>query len=120
MKGHVDEKLRALVPIRIGSPGKSELVQCWAWIDTAFNGSLVLPRSTAEALRLPLESSAEAVLADGSIVAMESFCCRIEWFGHTYDTQSVINEGEYGLLGTMLLAGHRLEIDYSSGTVSVG
>ena len=85
MKGHVDEKRRALLAIRIAAPESDEFVQCWAWIDTAFNGSLVLPRKTAAELQLPIESSAEAVLADGTRVAMETFGCKLEWFGRAYD-----------------------------------
>lgn len=66
-----------------------------------------------------MESSAEAVLADGSTVAMETYGCQVEWFGRNYDTQVVTNEGEYALLGTILLTGRRLEIDYGSGTVNI-
>ena len=29
------------------------------------------------------------------------------------------NESAYGLVGTMLLAGHKLEIDYAEGTVTL-
>lgn len=119
MKGHVDEKCRALVAIRIAAPDRDEFVQCWAWIDTAFNGSLVLPRNTAAELQLPMESSAEAVLADGTRVAMETFGCKVEWFGRAYDTQIVTNDGEYALLGTILLSGRRLEIDYANGNVFI-
>jgi clan AA aspartic protease len=119
MKGHVDEKHRALVAIRIAAPESDEFVQCWAWIDTAFNGSLVLPRITAAELRLPMESSGEAILADGTKVAMETFGCKVEWFDREYDTQIVTNDGEYALLGTILLSGRRLEIDYANGEVFI-
>ena len=44
---------------------------------------------------------------------------RVEWFGATFDTQVVANESEYALLGTTLLAGHRLQIDYTTRTVSL-
>ena len=119
MNGQVDEEQRALVAIRLAAPDSERFIQCWAWIDTAFNGSLVLPRSTVEELRLTMESSAEAVLADGTKVAMETFGCQVEWFGRTYDTQVFTNDRQYALLGTILLTDRRLEIDYSHGTVSV-
>jgi hypothetical protein len=38
MKGHVDEKQRALIAVRVAVPAVGRIVQCWAWIDTAFNG----------------------------------------------------------------------------------
>lgn len=50
---------------------------------------------------------------------METFRCQIEWLGGTYDTQIVTNEGEYPLLGTMLLSGKCLTIDYISRNVSI-
>lgn len=72
MNGHVDEKLRALVPIRIASTNGEEFCDLWAWIDTAFNGSLVVPRSALKKLDLIMESSAEAILADGTKVELET------------------------------------------------
>lgn len=91
MKGHVDEALRALLPIRV-SNSSSEFHEVVAWVDTAFNGSLVLPRSAIEQLGLVQASSAEAVLGDGNTVQLETFACTIEWFGKTYDTQIVAND----------------------------
>jgi clan AA aspartic protease len=119
MNGHVDEKQRALIAVRLAAPFGERFAQCWAWINTAFNGSLVLPKSIFDELQLPMESPAEAVLADGSKVAMETYGCQVEWFGRNYDTQVVTNDGDYALLGTILLTGWRLEIDYASGIVNI-
>lgn len=80
MNGHV-EKQRALTGVRLATPGGERFLKCWASIDTAFNGSLVLLKSIVDELKLPMESSAEAVLADGSQVAMETYGCQVEWFG---------------------------------------
>ncbi len=90
-----------------------------AWVDTAFNGSLVLPNSLAKDLGLAVESCVEAVLADGNIVELESHGCRIEWFGKAYNTQAMTNDSKYALLGTIMLDGHMLTIDYASKTVSL-
>ena len=89
------------------------------WIDTAFNGGLVLPRKQIADLGLVQESSAEAILADGRPVELETFACVVDWFGKSYETQIVANEGEYPLLGTILLDGHRLEIDHGAKTVDL-
>ena len=119
MNGHVDEHLRALIPIRVAAKD-GEPHELLAWIDTAFNGSLVIPQVKVDELRLPRESSAEAILSKWATksnwkltVAPSSGSAR------TYDTQIVTNDGEYGLIGTMLLAGHKLEIDYVAGTVTL-
>jgi clan AA aspartic protease len=89
------------------------------WIDTAFNGGLTMPRSQVAGLGLVQESSAEAVLADGRTVELETFACFVDWFGNTYKTQIAAGDGQYPLLGTMLLAGHRLNIDYVTKSVEV-
>jgi len=119
VKGFVDDKLRALihVPVSASSAGKREEIV--VWIDTAFNGALVLPRKQIAKLGLVKESSAEAILADGHSVELETFACFFEWFGNSYETQIVANDGEYPLLGTMLLDGHRLNIDYQTKTVEL-
>ncbi len=86
-------------------------------MDTAFNGGLTTPQSLAAALGLATGVSANAVLADESGVALDSFICYVDWFGATYRTQAVATDAAYPLLGTQLLAGRRLVIDYAAGTV---
>ncbi len=89
------------------------------WIDTAFNGGMVVPRKQIAELGLVKESSAEAVLANGSSVELETYACFFDWFGDSYETQIVANDGKYPLLGTMLLDGRRLNIDYEANTVEL-
>jgi len=120
MKGFVDDKLRALVRIPVSASRGGERTEMVAWIDTAFNGGLVIPRKLIAELGLEKESSAEAILADGHSVELETFACFFDWFGQSYETQIVANDGAYPLLGTMLLDGHRLIIDYESKTVELG
>ena len=88
-----------------------------AWIDTAFNGGLAIPRKQVTELGLSKQSSAEAILADGRSVELETFACFLDWFGNTYETQVAASDGEYPLLGTMLLDGRRLDINYGTKTV---
>jgi predicted aspartyl protease len=80
---------------------------------------LAIPRAQVAALGLDQESSAEAVLADGSTVELETFACFLDWFGNTYQTQVAASDGEYPLLGTMLLDGHRLTVDFAAKTVGL-
>ncbi len=90
-----------------------------AWVDTAFNGGLTIPRSLIAALGLAHEGSIDAVLADGRTVTVETFDCFLDWFGNTYRTQVVASDAAHPLLGTQLLAGRRLTVDYAAGTVDV-
>lgn len=119
MKGYVDNNLRALTRISVSASTDGPRTEMDAWIDTAFNGTLVLPRTRIAELRLVKESSAEAVLANGHLVELETFACFLDWFGKTFETQIVANDGEYPLLGTMLLDGHHLMIDYQAKTVEL-
>jgi predicted aspartyl protease len=88
-------------------------------VDTAFNGGLTIPRPLVVSLGLTQESSIEAILADGRTVALETFGCYFDWFGGTYQTQVVASDSAYPLLGTQLLASHRLVIDYTAKTVEL-
>jgi hypothetical protein len=92
MKGHVDQEMRALLPIRIGKRNATPELEIYAWLDTAFNGELV---------------------------ELETYGCSIHWLGKVYDTQVVTNESEYGLIGTGLLIDRIITVDYRAKTVSV-
>ena len=119
MKGFVDEKLRALIRVPVSAAKEGERREIVVWIDTAFNGGLVVPKHQIEELGLVQESAAEAILADGQSVELEMYQCFIDWFGETYETQVAANESKFPLLGTQLLEGHRLEVDYRSQTVEI-
>ncbi len=119
MKGFVDEKLRALLRVPVSASRDGERTDLVVWIDTAFNGGLAIPHREVTGLGLVKESSAEAILADGRCVELETFACFFDWFGNCYETQVAASDGEYPLLGTMLLDGHRLEIDYAAKTVEL-
>ena len=119
MKGVVDEKLRALIRVPVSSATDGKRIKIVVWIDTAFNGGLVIPKRQIEELGLIQESAAEAILADGQSVELEMFQCFVDWFGTTYETQVAANESEFPLLGTQLLDGHKLEIDYQTKTIEL-
>lgn len=119
MTGFVDEESRALIRIPVSASRGGNRTDVIVWIDTAFNGGLAVPRKYIAALALPKQSTAEAILADGRTVELETFACFLDWFGNTYETQIAASDGEYALLGTMLLDGHQLAIDYVAKTVEL-
>ena len=112
MKGIVDERNRALITISVGRRIDGPFEDVMAWIDTAFDGHLVF--STRLIRRLGLDSlvETEAILADGSKVALETFICFVDWFGQRFPVQVIANEGMFPLLGTELLANRELSISY--------
>ncbi|MCA9187691.1 MAG: hypothetical protein R3E01_15120 [Pirellulaceae bacterium] len=119
MNGIVDDSRRALVDLRVGRTESEQPSTITVWVDTAFDGFLVFPRTMIEDLGLDQEALAEAILADGRHVTLESYGCHVEWFGKTVAAQVIANEGQLPLLGTELLAEHRLVVDYAARTVAL-
>jgi len=117
VNGIVDESMRALLDVSVAADKAGQKQVLRAWIDTAFNGRLVIPRQQIERLGLKQASTTQAILADGHPVDLETFTCHVEWFGDVYRTQVVANDGEFALLGTVLLADRKLTIDYKTKTV---
>jgi clan AA aspartic protease len=119
VKGSVDADLRALIEVSLSpSPNRPKSIVV-AWIDTAFNGGLVLPRQQIDHLGLQECSSTSAILADGQQVQLPTYTCYLDWFGKEYRTQVIANEGTYALLGTMLLDGHDFAVSYKRRTLSL-
>ena len=119
MNGLVDEFGRALLNLKIRSNAEAESVGIVAWIDTAFNGELVIPRSTIETANLQQSAGIRARLADGNEVTMESFTCLLDWFGGMRMVEVIANDGQTPLLGIGLLIGRRLTVDYVELTVTL-
>jgi len=52
VNGIVDEKLRALIRVPVSASTDGERKEIVVWIDTAFNGGLVIPKPRIEELGL--------------------------------------------------------------------
>jgi clan AA aspartic protease len=110
MNGRVDESGRALITVSIRSSDASSSQSFDAWIDTGFNGDLVLPQRQIDDLSLSPSGTLKAMLADGSEIALQRFTCLIDWFGETRELDVGANTGEFPLLGVGLLVGRDLRI----------
>ena len=113
MNGVVDERQRALLSIEVRKSASSEPQAVITWIDTAFDGHLVFSHELIQKLQLEFLVESEAILADGQKVVLETFICYIDWFGVLTPLQVIANEGKFPLLGTGLLAGRTLHIEYA-------
>lgn len=88
-------------------------------IDTGFNDHLTLPPQAVSAMNLPLYSSTEARLADGSQALLSIHLATIVWDG-IEKLVPVLAAGYKPLLGSSLMAGYHLEIDFQeNGLVSL-
>ena len=95
MTGFVDDKLRALLHVPVSASRDGNRTEILVWIDTAFNGGLVIPRKQVAELGLVQQSSAEAILADGHVVELETLACFFEWFSGSYETQIVASGSRF-------------------------
>lgn len=119
MNGLVDEFGRALLDLTIRSTCNDVPVEVTVWVDTAFNGELVVSRAIVESLRLQQSAGVRAILADGNKVTLESYACVLDWFEDQRAVEVIANNGQMPLLGIGLLTGHRLVVDYPSNIVSL-
>ncbi len=119
MIGHVDDAGRALVTLHLRSSEHSVSSPITIWIDTAFDGELVLPTALISDLGLMQSAAVQATLADGSTTVLESFHCVVDWFGTPRRIEAIANDGRFPLLGVGLLRGRRLVIDFVAGTVEL-
>lgn len=88
-----------------------------AIIDTGFNGSLELPASLSTRLKTESLGFIDAELAAGVTIREELFEVQIDFDGEPVAAQVTFADVQFVLVGTRLLARHRLEIDFVSGTI---
>jgi clan AA aspartic protease len=88
-------------------------------VDTGFNDYLTLPLQAIKLMNLPLYSSVSARLADNSESLLPIHLATILWDGDK-KVVPVLATGLKPLLGTNLLKGFRLEVDFdANGLVSI-
>ena len=83
-------------------------------VDSGFTASLTLPVTMVTAMGLARQSGGIALLADGSVRQFDICATEVAW-GGTWRTVLVSAVGNEPLLGTRLLAGHKLVIEVVPG-----
>ncbi|CAD6492956.1 MAG: hypothetical protein CHKLHMKO_00382 [Candidatus Argoarchaeum ethanivorans] len=87
-------------------------------LDTGFSGHLCLPITTAVSLGLELTGLERVELADGTILEDEPvFSGRMEWNEGIVDVDIVLTKSADALLGTALLGGMEVRLNYSTNEV---
>jgi clan AA aspartic protease len=105
--------LHPLVPVTFSLPGRADLTIEFV-VDTGFTGALALPPRAIELLGLSFLHDTPADLADGTTVSIPLYSATILW---EYEgvAVSVLATGPRPLLGTQLLAGRELRIQFVEG-----
>lgn len=112
--GSVNAQLEAW--LRIRSSG-SEIID--RLIDTGFDGALVLPRAAASRLNLTILGRVP-IIGGGRVRTIADIAeLEVEWLGETRAVEVIISDGDDSLLGTGLLDGSRLLVDYINYIVTI-
>jgi clan AA aspartic protease len=91
-----------------------------ALIDTGFFGSLIVTRMMASDLDLQFEGVEEFYTVTGEMFTAPSYFTKIRWFGEEVKMPIAISdEISEALLGTRMLQGCRLTIDYAERAVII-
>ena len=88
-------------------------------IDTGFNGALCVPFSLMNDLELKTVSEVEifGIGLHQEIVGLA--IAKIIWFGQQIDIEILINDGDDRLLGSEMLDGKVLKINYRNKKLSI-
>ncbi|MDB9314494.1 clan AA aspartic protease [Spirulina sp. CS-785/01] len=109
---------KALIPVTFRLPAQPEFSIDFI-IDTGFNDHLTLPPQAVSAMNLPLYSTTLARLADGSEALLSIHLATIVWDNRD-KVVPILASGYKPLLGTAMMAGHHLNIDFTdNGLVSL-
>ena len=104
---------RPIVPLRVRGPQGQE-VEVETLLDTGFNGFLCLSPAVVSALALLFLNYFHASLADGTRVRLEVYAATVDWDG-TFRDVEVLATSHRPLLGTALLDGHEVTMQFADG-----
>jgi clan AA aspartic protease len=117
MQGHFDNKGYPKITVSLFGNRAEATIE--ASIDTGFDGSLCVPIPVAIPLGLELYGYHPYELADGTIKQELTFQGIVHLGEEVHRTEISLTESEDALLGSELLEGYVLEIDYGNRTVEI-
>jgi len=93
--------------------------ECPAIIDTGFNGGLELPESCRDAVNPQFRGRMVSFLAGGIKIEEDAYQVKLLFDGIPTEAEATFVDSEAILIGTALLASHRLAIDFPAQTVKL-
>lgn len=112
--GKVNEQLEPCIFVEFENGKNVEFL-----IDTGFNGALCVPFSLMQELGLKKVSEVEIFGIGSHQESIEMAITNIIWFGNKTEIEVLINDGDDRLLGSELLDGKILRINYRNKKVSI-
>jgi clan AA aspartic protease len=111
--GTVGVHLDASIPLQVFGPSQQQQT-ITAAIDTGYNGALTLPSAIVIALSLPRLIPGSVILANGTQRPVHFFRADVLWDGQLRQVRILCDDAD-PLIGTALLQGHHLGIDFVAG-----
>lgn len=117
LAGSVNDRLEPVVTVRlVGGPAGWTDVECV--VDTGFIGAgLVLPRDVIDSLGLVISGHEQFDMVGGARTSADVTVGQVEWLGEVRSVSIIVSESY--LIGSNLLAGTRLTVDYEGRTVTI-
>jgi len=112
--GSVNAQLEAWLEVHATN---GETIECL--IDTGFNGSLLLPRMEATRLGLTVLGRVPIIGVGRTRAVADIAELEVEGLGERQAIEVIISDGDDLLLGTGMLTGSRLIIDYIAHALTV-
>jgi len=118
VRGRIEENGTPILKIKVIGERSEAIIE--GILDTGFDGALCLPITRAVSLGLELVDVWTSELADGTILEDEPvFSGRMEWDGEIIKTRILLTKSVDTLLGTALLKGMELKLNYSTNEVVI-
>lgn|GEM_PF-862731 len=124
ISGWVDAHHRATVNVRFRDAHRSFVVP--GWIDTGFNGELLYQGSVPKEISHILSLTRTEVQVVGGTIRVLQAAAYVDWMNETRKVRMLISPSPLGgkhsiplLIGTGMLSGFRLEIDYLDQLVRI-
>lgn len=112
--GRVNSYREALVLVRFRDGAAIECV-----VDTGFDGGLMLPHAFVSQIQLPIIGKLAFEMVGGARMSAEIGLGDIEWLGESRKVEVIASEADDALIGTELLIGTTLIIDYPSSSLTI-
>jgi len=90
-----------------------------ALLDTGFSSDLCLPIEIGVLLGLELRNVVEMELADGSVNLEPVYTGQVDWDGELRNVDVTLTFSDEALIGTGLLEGKSVNIDFRTGEVII-
>jgi clan AA aspartic protease len=114
----VDFLRRSILPVGVRGPYGKETVE--ALVDTGFGGSFSLTPALIQRLGLRPYGSTVVRDAGGSVLIVPTYLVQVDWVGGPMRCEAVEAGIPNCLIGTLMLDGHILEVDFGAAkTVEV-